>query len=46
MEKVFKTLFVLGIIVYSAVVVALFLLALKVILLFTEQINIFGLTIV
>jgi hypothetical protein len=45
MEKVFKTLFVLGVIVFSILIVVLFLLLLKVVLLFTPQINIFGLSI-
>ena len=45
MEKIFKTLFVLGIIVFIMVIILLFLLLLKVILLFTPQINLLGLQI-
>lgn len=46
MEKVFKTLFVLGVIVFCILIVAFFLFLLKIILLFTPQINLFGLTII
>lgn len=45
MEKIFKTLFVLGLIVFIILIIGLFLLLLKIILLFNPQINIFGLTI-
>lgn len=45
MEKVFKTLFVLGVIVFCILIVGLFLIILKIILLFTPQINLLGLTI-
>ncbi|GEM_PF-6508794 len=45
MEKVFKTLFVLGVIVFCVVIIGVFLLILKLILLFTPQIDIFGMTI-
>lgn len=45
MEKVFKTLFFLAIIVFIVLIIGLFLLVLKLLLLFTAQINIFGMTI-
>jgi len=45
MERIFKTLFVLGVIVFIIVSILLFLLLLKVILLFTPQINLLGLQI-
>jgi len=45
MEKIFKTLFVLGVIVFCILIIGLFLLLLKIILLFTPQIHIFGLLI-
>lgn len=45
MERIFKTLFVLGIIVFCLLIIGLFLLLLKVMLLFTAQINLFGLAI-
>ncbi|KKS33470.1 MAG: hypothetical protein UU95_C0030G0007 [Parcubacteria group bacterium GW2011_GWC2_42_12] len=45
MEKIFKTLFVLGVIVFCLLIIALFLFLLKLILLFTPQINLLGLTI-
>ena len=45
MEGIFKTLFVLGVIVFCILVIGLFLLLLKLILAFTPQIHIFGLLI-
>jgi hypothetical protein len=45
MQGIFKTLFVLGVIVFCIVVIALFLLLLKLILLFNPEINIFGMLI-
>ena len=45
MEKVFKTLFVLGVIVFCILIIALFLFILKLILLFNPQINLLGMTI-
>jgi hypothetical protein len=45
MQGIFKTLFVLGVIVFCIVVIALFLLLLKVILLFNPEISLFGMTI-
>ncbi|MEI6597296.1 MAG: hypothetical protein WCL13_03795 [bacterium] len=45
MEKIFKTLFVLGVIVFCIVIVVIFLLLLKLILMFNQQINLFGMVI-
>ncbi|MFA4941673.1 MAG: hypothetical protein WC582_03735 [Patescibacteria group bacterium] len=45
MEKTFKFVFVLGVIVFCLVVIGIFLLALKIMLIFSPQINILGLTI-
>ncbi len=45
MERIFKTLFVLGIIVFCILIVSLFMLFLKFLLLFNQQINLFGMTI-
>jgi len=45
MERIFKTLFVLGVIVFCLLIVGLFLLLLKLILVFNPQINIFGMII-
>ncbi|MBU0636820.1 MAG: hypothetical protein ABH818_02195 [Patescibacteria group bacterium] len=45
MEKTFITIFILGILVYSLLIVGIFLFICKLILLTTSQINILGLTI-
>lgn len=45
MEKVFVTLFVLGVFAYSLVSIGIFLLICKFILIATPQINIMGLSI-
>lgn len=45
MEKVFKTLFALGVIVFCILIIGLFLLALKIILLFKSPLHIFGMII-
>lgn len=44
-EGVFKVIFFLGVLVYSSVVIGLFLLFLKLLLVFTPEINIMGLSI-
>lgn len=45
MEKTFKFVFFLAILVFCAVVIGLFLLALKVMLIFNPELRIMGLTI-
>lgn len=45
MEGIFKTLFVLGVIVFCLLIIGLFLLLLKFILLFYPQISLFGMLI-
>lgn len=45
MERTFKILFFLGVIVFCVITILLFLIALKVILLFTPQISLLGMQI-
>jgi len=45
MEGIFRTLFTLGVLVFIILIVGLFLLTLKLFLLFTPQIHLLGLTI-
>jgi hypothetical protein len=45
MESIFKVLLVLGVIVFCILIITFFLFSLKLILLFTPQINLFGLSI-
>lgn len=44
MEKTFKTIFVLAVIVYSILMVGLFLLLIKIVLVFTPEVHILGVT--
>ncbi len=44
-EKAFKTIFVLAILIFCSVVIGIFLIVLKILLLFQPEINIMGLNI-
>jgi hypothetical protein len=44
-EKAFKTIFILAIFVFCAVVIGIFLIVLKILLLFQPELSIMGLTI-